>query len=418
VGGNWVFGNRNGMSSAYASLHINTSRERMAYSDFPLPRSYPDFPHHTQVAAYFDAYVDHFGIRDSITFNTTVEHARRLAGGGWEVTLDSGETRRYDVLVVANGHHWDPRWPEPPFPGSFDGRVLHAHDYTDRGVLEGRDVVVLGMGNSAMDIAVESSYCARSTTLAARRGAHIVPKYLFGRPADRLAGSPAIPFPLRRALFTALLRLAVGPVERYGLPKPDHRVGSAHPTISSDLLNRVAHGRIAVKPNIARLAGDRVEFVDETSVAADVLVYATGYRITFPFLDPDVVAAPDNEIGLYHRVFPPALPDLAFVGLVQPLGAVMPLAEAQSRWIAAWLLGEEALPSRAQMQAHVASDRARMARRYVTSKRHTIQVDFDDYLVALRRERRAGRRRAADVRGRAPEAHDGSHVEAAGGTGL
>ena len=121
VGGNWVFGNKNGMSSAYRSLHINTSRERMEYADFPMPKSYPDFPHHTQIAAYFDAYVDRFGFRDRIRFETGVEHAAREADGTWTIALDTGETRRYDALVVANGHHWDPRWPEPPFPGSFDG---------------------------------------------------------------------------------------------------------------------------------------------------------------------------------------------------------------------------------------------------------------------------------------------------------
>src|SRR5581483_7696645 len=167
VGGNWVFGNRNGMSSAYRSLHINTSRPRMEYSDFPMPESYPDFPHHTQIAAYFDDYVDHFGLREKITFETGVEHASLAADGGWEVELDNGETRRYDALLVANGHHWNPRWPEPPFPGSdtFAGQQLHAHSYRDNSIFAGKHVVVLGMGNSAMDIAVESSYVAAHTYL-------------------------------------------------------------------------------------------------------------------------------------------------------------------------------------------------------------------------------------------------------------
>src|ERR687893_1685234 len=111
VGGNWVFKNRNGMSSSYRSLHINTSRERMEFSDFPMPASYPDFPHHTQIAAYFDAYVDHFGLRDRILFETTVEHAEQRADGTWRLIDDRGEAREYDMLLVANGHHWDKRWP-------------------------------------------------------------------------------------------------------------------------------------------------------------------------------------------------------------------------------------------------------------------------------------------------------------------
>src|SRR5690349_6480948 len=157
VGGNWVFGNRNGMSSAYRSLHINTSRERMEYSDFPMPKSYPDFPHHTHIAKYFDDYVEHFGVRDRIRFETGVEHAARRPDGVWEIALDTGETLRYDTLFVANGHHWDARWPEPAFPGSdeFEGVQMHSHDYKgdDPNFFRDKHVVVLGMGNSAMDIA-------------------------------------------------------------------------------------------------------------------------------------------------------------------------------------------------------------------------------------------------------------------------
>src|SRR5918996_6386074 len=146
VGGIWVFKNRNGLSSAYRSLHINTSRDRMQFADFPMPRSYPDFPHHTQIASYFDAYVDHFGFRDRIEFETEVTRAEP-DGDGWAVTLDRGETRRYDALMVANGHHWDPRWPEPPFPGQdeFAGEQIHAHYYREPETLRGKRVLVLGI---------------------------------------------------------------------------------------------------------------------------------------------------------------------------------------------------------------------------------------------------------------------------------
>src|SRR2546423_9599509 len=185
VGGNWVFGNKNGMSSSYRTLHINTSRERMEYSDFPMPKSYPDFPHHTHIAEYFNDYVDHFGFRDKILFDTPVEHAARRDDGVWEVTVPGGGTRQYDALFVANGHHWDPRWPEPPFPGSFDGKQMHAHYYRDQDDFRDKRVVVVGMGNSAMDLAVDASYVAERTFLAARRGAHVMPKYLGGKPADQ-----------------------------------------------------------------------------------------------------------------------------------------------------------------------------------------------------------------------------------------
>jgi dimethylaniline monooxygenase (N-oxide forming) len=397
VGGNWVFRNSNGMSSAYWSLHINTSRDRMAYSDFPMPADYPDFPHHTLLAAYFDAYVDHFDLRDRITFETGVESAQPHEGG-WKVTLDTGEERTYRALLIANGHHWDPRWPEPAFPGadSFEGVQMHSHHYTgdDPALLAGKRVVVLGMGNSAMDIAVEATQVAEHVFLAARRGAWIVPKYVFGRPLDQFVTAPRIPLKVRQRFMHTTLRAAIGDMERYGLPKPDHRVLEAHPTISDTILTRLTHGDITPKPNIARLKSDRVVFADGSEERADVVIYGTGYKVSFPFFDPGVVSAPDNELPLFKRVFHPELAGLYFLALLQPLGATMPLAEAQSEWICDHLTGRYALPPRPELVADIARERAAMRRRYVASKRHTMQVDYDDYLFELRRERRRGAARA------------------------
>src|SRR4051794_100129 len=397
VGGNWVFGNSNGMSTAYRDLHINTSRDRMEFSDFPMPKDYPDYPHHAQIAAYFDAYVDHFRFRDRIRFETKVERVARREGGGYDVTTDDdGATAFYDVVLVANGHHWDPRWPEPAFEGAdtFEGEQLHAHAYVDNSIFEGRDAVVLGMGNSAMDIAVESSYVARTTYLAARRGAWIVPKYVFGRPTDQLKNDPRIPFKVRQWVMHKVISSHTGDLTRYGLPQPDHKFGEAHPTVSGRILDRIQHGRVTPKPNIRRLDGRFVEFADGSRVEADVIVYCTGYKITFPFFDEDFVSAPDNHIELFRRVFHPAYPDLAFVGLLQPLGAIMPLAEAQGQWLADYLKGEYALPSPEQIAADIQADQAAMRKRYVASKRHTIQVDFADYLLAVDKERAAGAERA------------------------
>ena len=396
IGGNWVFGNHNGRSSAYRDLFIDVSRERMAYSDFPMPTSYPDFPHHTHIREYFNAYVDHFGLRDLITFNTSVEHAARREDGCWEVALDSGETRTYDALLVANGHHWDPRWPEPAFPGAeeFAGEQLHSHTYLDNSIFAARRVVVLGIGNSAVDIAVESSYVAERTYLAARRGAWIIPKYMFGRPVDQLSTNTRIPPRIRLRAMHQLIKSYTGDPERYGLPKPDHKFGEAHPTISGRVLDRIQHGTITPKPNIAALEGSKVRFTDGTVVDADIVVYCTGYKISFPFFDDDLLSAPENHIELFRRVFHPDISGLYFMGLLQPLGAIMPLAEAQSAWVGDHLLGDYMLPVPAQMRADIAADQAAMRARYVASKRHTIQVDFDDYLRDLVAERRAGAARA------------------------
>jgi cation diffusion facilitator CzcD-associated flavoprotein CzcO len=398
VGGNWVFGNNNMVSSAYRSLHINTSRERMEYSDFPMPKSYPDFPHHTHIARYFDDYVDRFGFREQIAFETGVDRAERGEDGVWTVTLDTGEQRRYDALLVANGHHWDPRWPEPAFPGTFDGVQMHSHHYIENTDFRDKNVLVVGIGNSAMDIAVESSFVAAKTFLSSRRGAYILPKYLFGRPLDQIgvnALTPLLPFAFRRAILTAMYRIGVGKVQDYGLPEPDHKIGEAHPTISADFLNRIAHGEMTWKPNVAALEGDSVRFEDGTTEQIDVIVWCTGYKVSFPFFDEEFISAPDNDLPLYRRVVKPGIDNLFFIALLQPLGATMPLAEAQGRWIASYLRGEYHLPPIPEMEAHLRSEREKMFKRYVASKRHTMQVDFDNYLHALGKELAAGADRAA-----------------------
>lgn len=399
VGGNWVFGNKSGLSSAYRSLHINTSRDRMAYSDFPMPRDYPDFPHHTLIARYFEQYVDHFGFRAHITFSTSVERVEPLPQHRFAVELrslltDTCARREYAAVVVANGHHSFPRFPEPPFPGTFSGQVLHSHDFVDSQPFVGKRVLVLGMGNSAMDIAVECSHVAERVFLAARRGAHIVPKYLFGRPIDTYLTSPHWPMWLKAKLGVLIYRLYIGDLRRYGLPIPTHPPLAAHPTISSDIFMRLGSGDITPLPNIRSFAGQTVTFVDGSQHDVDVLIYCTGYQVRFPFFDPGFLAAPDNDLPLYYRVFHPDLPSLLFVGLLQPLGAVMPLAEAQSLLLADYLRGAYALPPRAQLDAALHQTQAALSRRYYASPRHTMQVDFDQYLYALRKEHQRGKQRA------------------------
>ncbi|MEM9554480.1 MAG: NAD(P)-binding domain-containing protein [Acidobacteriota bacterium] len=389
VGGNWRYRNDNEMSSAYASLHINTSKEKMAYSDFPMPAEYPDYPHHSQILDYFEDYVDHFGFRDVIHFGTEVTAVEPTENGRWRVSVrdsDGEHERVVRAVLVANGHHWAPRLPE--FTGSFDGETMHSHFYETPEQLTGRRVLVVGIGNSAVDIACEASRVAEETVLSTRRSAHILPKYAFGRPIDHFttpAGS-RLPLWLQRLGFQLVLRIARGPQDRFGVTEPDHHLLAAHPTISADLLNLVGHGKIRMKPNLERLDGDGVVFVDGSRETIDLVIYCTGYEIRFPFLGDDLVDPRQNDVRLFRNVVHPRVPGLFFIGLVQPLGAIMPLAEAQSVWVARLLRGEAVLPSRARMEREIERDRARIKRRYVKSDRHTIQVDFYPYLEQVQRE--------------------------------
>ncbi|MFE1921098.1 flavin-containing monooxygenase [Streptomyces asoensis] len=406
VGGNWRYLNDNGQSSAYRSLHINTSRQIMEYAGFPMSDDCPVYPGHAHIARYFDAFVDHFGLRPSIRFRTEV--VRVVPDGDrWTVTSrhrDTGarETGVYDAVLVANGHHWKPRWPEPEIPGvaGFAGTRIHSHHYRSPEPFADRRVLVLGIGNSACDIAVEVSRVSRRTFLAMRRGAHILPKYLFGRPTDHLTHSwlARAPLAVQDRGLHLLLRLSRGRLADYGLPEPEHRVLAAHPTISDDLLSRLGHGDITVKPVPRRIDATQVVFDDGSVEDIDTIICCTGYDIAFPFLDDEVIDVSGNDPGLYHRVVSPDRPGLYFIGLVQPLGAIMPLAQAQSHWVADLLQGRCALPGRDAMLDEIRAHRARTARRYVASPRHTIQVDARAYLRELARER--GRRAVRRGRGR------------------
>lgn len=402
VGGIWAFENSSGLSAAYRTLHLNTSRARTEFASFPMDPGCPDFPSHETMGAYFDAFVDAFGLRGRIRFEEGVERAERE--DGWTITTDRGARERFDVLVVANGHNWQPRWPDPPHPGSFAGDQLHAHDFRDNERFAGRRVLVVGMGNSAMDIAVEASWVAERTLLSVRSGSHVVPKYLLGRPADQVTSplvARRVPWRARQAASHLLLRLAVGRPQRYGLPAPAGGLLQDHPTISDTILSRLTHGEVVPRPAVAALEGGRVRFADGSAEEVDVIVWCTGYHVAIPFLDPGLLGAPPDELLLYQRIFHPELPDLFFIGLIQSTGSAIPIVERQAALLADHLAGRCALPDPARRRAHEERRLRDAVRRYGERKRPAMRVDFDRYMHELRRESARGRRRAA-ARGWAP----------------
>ena len=375
----------------------------MQYAAFPMPLDYPDYLSHELIAEYLDNFVDHFGFRGMIQFRTEVTKAEPAAGGGWDVTVrrrDTGavRTERYRAVLVANGHHWDPQYPEPAFPGAgtFAGQQMHSHHYRTPEPLAGKRVLVLGVGNSACDVAADCSLVAGRTLLAMRRGAHIVPQYLFGRPTDHLTltrlGTRA-PFRLQSLVVALLLRMAQGNVTRYGMPRPDHRVLCAPPTVSDSLLSKLDDGDIVVKPAIDGFHGDCVRFADGSREPVDVVIYCTGYKISFPFLNETTIGIDGKQIPLYRRIVPPQLPGLYFIGLIQPIGAVMPIAEMQSQWVADLLQGNATLPTNQQMNREIAGYTAATVKRYRACTTHAIQVDFLAYMREIRRERHMGVRR-------------------------
>lgn len=408
VGGLWSIENKNGRGGPYRSLHINTSTAMTQFSDFPLPTDAGDFPSHTVMGRYFSDYANHFALQEVLRFGIEVRQCVPVADGYHLSLFDRAAKvqfeRRFDALVVANGHHWDPSFPQPLPTEGFTGQTIHSGSYMnprDPVDVSGKRVLVLGIGNSAVDIACEVCEAgARSVSVSSRRGAWILPKYFRKRPIDQGGGIPHfLPAKLRRTLVTRLFRALFGSMGQFGLPEPDHLIGEAHPTISTKFPLLVRARMISVLPEVVNARDARIEFTNGQSEEFDLVVYCTGYKVTFPFFDQAHVSAPNNEISLFHRVFHPQHRRVFFVGLAQPLGAIMPIAEQQSQMIAAHLQGRYNLPEAHEMQEAVAKTEREMKERFVTSARHTMQLDPRRFAIEVKKDLRRGKRRAERSQG-------------------
>ena len=399
IGGNWAFQNPNGVSSAYRSLHIDSSKHQLSFRDFPMPEEFPDFPHHSQIKSYLDDYAEAFGLLERIEFGNAVVRADHHDGGGWTLHTRDGAHRDVEFLVVANGHHWDPRHPD--FPGEFSGQTIHSHQYIDPSEpLDCHDkrILVVGIGNSAADITVEVSSRTLNNTvyLSTRSGSWIVPKYFAGRPVDKYGRAlPYVPKGLQRRMINAFAEFISGDPAQWGLPRPTHRFLDAHGTQSIELPLRLGSGDVIPKPNVRLLDDRTVHFDDGTSAEVDVIIYATGYNITFPFFDPDLIGAPDNRIALYKRILKPGFDDLAFAGFAQSVPTLFPFVECQSRLIAAHAAGLYRPPDVDEMHRIIKADEAVYLHHVLDRPRHTQQVNFFDYERQMRlAELPQGRRRA------------------------
>jgi hypothetical protein len=296
IGGNWYHG-------VYETVHIISSRKTTEYSDYPMPDTYPDFPSAAQMLAYLNDYAAHYDLRPQIRFNTTVECVRPAPGDCWELTLSTGEKRVYRGVVIANGHHWDKRMPS--YPGEFSGQLIHAKDYKSPEIFQGKRVLVIGGGNSACDIAVEAARFAQTSHISMRRGYWIMPKTMFGVPSVELI-KIWMPLWFQRMFVSLMIRVFVGRYEQYGLQHPDHKLFEKHPTINSELLYFLRHGRITPHPDIQRYDGAEVEFVDGSRTACNLIVAATGYHLSLPMLAPGLVA---YKNGLPQLISGMLLPD-------------------------------------------------------------------------------------------------------------
>lgn len=347
VGGIW---NPESPHVVYGSTWLNSSKKLSRYPDFHFPDDWAPYASRAQAQSYLQAYAKEFGLYPLISFNKQVTHAEHTPQG-WSIQIE-GESapRLYQGLIVANGHHWSPHL--PTYPGHFDGEALHSHDVKSKEQVKGKRVLVVGAGNSAVDILSDAAIENGRVVHSMRRTYYFFPKMVFGKPTDWFVDvTSRIPLPrsVMRLFYRFGMRVLVGPHHRYGLERPDHNLFEAHPTACNTYLDHLIHGRIAVKPGIERLDGKRVIFTDDSAEEIDLLIWATGFRVSFPFMDPSYVLDEQGRSKLFIHTFHRELDDFFVAGLFEPAeGGVWQVADYQGRLIAAFINAQDKDPRRAE----------------------------------------------------------------------
>jgi hypothetical protein len=344
VGGNWAHG-------VYSTAHIISSKRTTEFPDWPMPASYPDFPSAEQMRAYYEAFTDAHGLRGAIRFGADVVAVRYAPDHTWDVTFGDGTSRRYRGVVVCNGHHWDREFPPWAEEGRavFRGQLLHSKDFHHPDELRDRRVLVLGGGNSGCDVISEAARVGRSADWSLRRGYWFVPKTMLGRPTVELM-SPWLPAGAQRLMMRGLLRVVVGDYASYGLPAPDHHLFEAHPSVSTEALHYLRHGRIQVRPDVARLDAGGAVFTDGSRADYDTIVCATGFHLSFPFLPPGAVPVRGKVAELYGGFLRPEYRHLYVFGTSQARYGIGPLVRPAARTLARFVrLQDELEPNLAEV---------------------------------------------------------------------
>lgn len=308
----------------YRSLHLISPKFNTQLPDFPMPEDYPPYPDHRQMLAYIRACAREFGLYAHTRFNAAVK-TLVPEGDGWRLTSAAGHDAHYRLVVVCNGLQRVPRFPEPAYPGRFDGEVLHAHGYKSADQLRGKKILVVGGGNSGCDIAVDAIRTAESVHHSTRRGYYYQPKFIDGKPTPQWMMELGNRFASKAetlAYIEAVFRLAGYDGADYGLPRPDYPLDGAHPVMNSLLLYHIGHGDVVPKGDVAGFHGSTARFVDGSEAAFDLVLYATGYRRDFPFLDPSLLQWKGDIPDLFLHSTPRNHDNLLFMGFINAAGGL------------------------------------------------------------------------------------------------
>ena len=377
-------------STMYDTAHLISSARMTEFTDFPMRADIAEYPSHRDMRSYFRDFARHFDLYRHFNFSCEVLNCTPLgaSGDGWRVTWrdGSGVTHEstYAGVLIANGTLSTPNTPE--FKGNFSGEMIHSAAYRHASQFDGKRVLIVGAGNSGCDIAVDAIHHAVSCDLSMRRGYYFVPKYVFGKPADTLGGAIRLPMPIKRVIDGAILKWFVGDPQKYGFPKPDYRLYESHPIVNSLVLYHAGHGDIRVRPDIDRFEGKTAIFTDGSRAEYDMVLTATGYRLDYPFIAPELLNWQGDAPHLYLNCMPPDRDDLFVLGMVEASGLGWQGRHEQAEMVARYITGlRGGSEAAAELQRTKAAGFARATggMRYIKLPRMAYYVDKTTYRKAV-----------------------------------
>lgn len=334
-----VWNSQGNSSRTYTSLHLISPKFNTQVADFPMPEDYPHYPNHKLMLAYIRSYAKHFGIDRKTYFDAPVQRIEP-SGEGWLVTARNAEPQYYPLVVICNGLQRVPRFPNPAYPGQFNGQVLHSSQYKEPDQVRNQRVLVIGAGNSGCDIAVDAVHQGAEVYHSTRRGYYYQPKFIGGKPTPQWMMELGNKFPTKEetnAYIFQVFKLAGYDGTDFGLKKPDYPLDAAHPIMNSQILYYIGHGDIHPKDDVASFDGHTVHFVDGSQIdGVDTIVYATGYDRHFPFLERNQIEWRDGIPDLFLHSTPRNHDNLLFMGFINAAGGLGDGLTTQGRYVRAY----------------------------------------------------------------------------------